>query len=90
MFLEDYKNKPKNEDLILLNVSGDVNAPRLLYLDREPKGLPVAKDITNIVCTVYNCYTDRISDKSAYILNNRLYIKGHGMRYYLDEFKVET
>lgn len=89
MFLDEWNNKPKNGDLILLNICGDINSPQLLYSHRKPCGLPVAKDITNIKCTVYNCYTDRISDKSVYILNDRLYIKGHGMRYYLDEFQVE-
>lgn len=88
MFLVEWKNKPRNGEFILLDVSGDVNNPVLL----KPKKYYQAKDITNITCTVYNDTTDRVSDKSAYLdKNGRLYLKSkRSGRIYLDEFKNES
>ena len=85
MFLEKWKTKPKNNEFILLDTIGDISNPITL----QPKKYYQAKDITNIVCTVYNDDTDRVSDKSAYIdKNGRLYLKTKGRgRLYLDEFK---
>ncbi len=89
MYLEEWKNKPRNGEFILLNINGDINNPVVL---KPEKKFYRAKDITNINCTVYNDVTDRVSDKSAYIdKKDRLYLKSKGStRIYLDEFKSET
>ncbi len=89
MCLEEWNNKPRNGEFILLNISGDINNPVVLNPGNHT-GL--AKDITNIEVTVYNCDTDRLSDKSAYIdRGGRLYLKSkRSARIYLDEFKSET
>ncbi len=89
MCLEEWNNKPRNGEYILLNISGDINNPVVLNSEKK---YGRAKDITNINCTVYNNDTDRVSDKSAYIdKNGRLYLKSkRSARKYLDEFKSET
>lgn len=86
MFLMEWEDKPRNGEFVLLNVSEDINNPVLLELKKYYQ----AKDITNIVCTVYNDVTNRVSDKFAYLdKNGRLYLKSkRSGRIYLDEFKI--
>ncbi len=89
MYLEEWNNKPRNGEFVLLNISGDINNPVVL----NPKNKTGrAKNITNIEVTVYNDDTDRVSDKSVYIdKNGGLYLKSNRRaRVYLDEFKSET
>lgn len=85
MYLEEWKDKPRNGEFILLNIVGDINNPVVLKYKKYYQ----AKDITNIICTVYNDVTDRVSDKSVYIdKNGRLYLKSkRRTKIYLDEFK---
>lgn len=90
--LDIFKDKPVNKNYILLEIEGDINNPVLQaqHWDEEKMKWYIAKDITNIECTVYNTKTDRMSTKSAYLNNktNRLYLKSKDGRLYLDEFKV--
>ncbi len=59
MYLEEWNNKPRNGAFILLKVSGDINNPVVL---NPGNNTGLAKNITNIECTVYNDDTDRVSD----------------------------
>ena len=93
MFLEDYKNKPKNKYMILLHQCGNSNLQLPSYngvINYAP-----AKNITFLTVTVYNINTDRVSDKSAYVdKEGKLYIKckeyGYGKieKLYLDDFST--
>lgn len=79
-----FKDKPTNQNYILVEVIGDINNPVLC----KPKENWVSKDITNITCTVYNTETNKLSDKSAYLhKSGRLYLKSKDGRLWLDEFK---
>lgn len=78
-----FEDKPINGKYILIDTWGDINNPML----STPKENWVAKDITNISCTVYNIQTDRMSSKSAYLgKNNELYLKSKDGRLYLKDF----
>lgn len=85
MMLDEWNSKPKNKNYILLKISGDVDNPVL----GKPNPYWTAKDITNIVCSVYNTKTHSVSDKSAYInkRTGRLYLKSKDGRLFIDEFK---
>lgn len=89
--LKEFENKPVNGNYILLDTVGDINNPVLQaqHWDEEKMKWYIAKDITNIECTVYNTKTDRMSTKSAYLhpKTKRLYLKSKDGRLYLDEFK---
>lgn len=79
-----FKDKPVNGNYILVEIIGDINNPVLC----KPKENWVAKDVTNITCSVYNTKTDRLSTKSAYLhKSDRLYLKTQkDGRLWLDEF----
>lgn len=79
-----FKDKPTNGNYILIETVGDINNPVLC----KPKENWVAKDITNITCSIYNTKTDRLSTKSAYLhKSGRLYLKTQkDGRLWLDEF----
>ena len=83
--LKEFENKPVNGNYILLDIIGDIKNPVLL----TPKEYWIAKNITNISCTVYNTKTYQMSTKSVYLhpKTKRLYLKtARDGRLYLDEF----
>lgn len=83
MYLTEWKNKPKNDELILLEIQ-DLSS----YIgDRawHDKSIPKQE---KMAC-IYNCKTDLVSDVSIYLdsINNREYIKNKNKKYYIDDFK---
>lgn len=81
-----FKGKPMNHNYILVETIGDINNPILC----QPKENWIAKDITNITCTIFNTETNKLSDKSAYLhKSGRLYLKSRDGRLWLDEFKIK-
>jgi hypothetical protein len=95
MYLEEWKQKPKNKYMIMLKRCGEPTLQIDSYtgiINYRP-----AKDITNVTVTVYNIETDRMSDKAAYMdKSGRLYIrcsKGWGSnteRIHLDDFLTDN
>lgn len=85
MFLNEWRNKPKNDELILLEVQplSDYNGQRAW---QSPHILKEDK-----MACVYNCETDRVSDKSVYLdKDGREYINNKSKKYYLDDFDIEN
>lgn len=82
--IELFKDKPSNDNYILVEVIGDINNP-MLY--PPEKGWAV-KDITNVECHVFNLNTNKMSTKNAYLdASGRLYLKTEkGDKLWLDEF----
>ena len=83
MLLTEWKNKPKNNELILLEIQNLSNYTG----DRawHDKSIPKQE---KMAC-IYNCKTDRVSDVSIYLddVNNREYIKNKSKKYYIDDFR---
>ncbi|MEG0898340.1 MAG: hypothetical protein RSF40_01340 [Oscillospiraceae bacterium] len=81
MYIKEWDNLPKNKYMTLLHKCGG-------------EVVTLHNNITNIIVTVYNSNTDRVSDKSAYKdKEGRLYIKcrknGYGKTelLFLDDFE---
>lgn len=84
MFLNEWRNKPKNDELILLEVQSLSN-----YIGQrawQNKSIPKED---KMAC-VYNCKTDRVSDKSVYLdKDGKEYINNKSQKYYLDDFDID-
>lgn len=93
MKFPEWDNLPKNKHMILLRTSGDESSAAGTWYEA---GKRVSESITNLICTVYNTITDKVTDKSAYkSKEGRLYINcgagrhGHTEKLFLDDFKTE-
>lgn len=95
MFLEEWKQKPRNKYIILLGKKGDLSIPTALNTWRYNESQ--SDFISDMMCCVYNVETDRVSDKSVYVdKNDRAYIKckndtysGKTEKLYLSDFFVQ-